>query len=299
MVNRGDLRGRRIHNVQEVRAIFVDLDTAPLAPAMSLSVQPSAVVETSPDKYHAYWRVKGIPLADFKRVQKALAAKLAGDSSVCDLPRVMRLPGYFHQKHEPFRSKLLHCECTAPMPWLELVDALGIGDSLDGKGGKYEMPQFIAEGNRNNTLFKCACGLRDRGLPISEGINRLCVVNAKCCKPPLPSSEVEALAASAWSSSARGFFKLPNRLYDDPEYIRLSGTQQKVLHHAYRVVNFQGNGKITLSERDLGGRVSRSSLKKARQALLDTPFLKLTKPAVTGIDGDEREPARYELTYTV
>jgi Protein of unknown function (DUF3987)/RepB DNA-primase N-terminal domain len=43
----------------------------------------------------------------FAELQKALAARFGGDPSVHDLPRVMRLPGFFHRKGAPFLTLIV------------------------------------------------------------------------------------------------------------------------------------------------------------------------------------------------
>ena len=107
MVNQGDLQGRKGGNVQKVRAHFVDLDGAPLDPVIASDAPPHIVVESSHQKWHAYWLIEDCPLGEFKTRQQALAAKFNGDTMVCDLPRVLRVPGYWHQKAEPFQSRLV------------------------------------------------------------------------------------------------------------------------------------------------------------------------------------------------
>lgn len=98
MVNRGDGKGRATGNVVGVRALFVDLDGAPLAPVLEAGLSPHIVVESSPARWHAYWLVRDFPLDEFKNAQQRLAALFNGDRAVCDLPRVMRIPGFLHQK---------------------------------------------------------------------------------------------------------------------------------------------------------------------------------------------------------
>jgi hypothetical protein len=107
MVNRGDGKGRSKKNVTGVRAVFLDLDGAPLSPVSAAIPQPNIVVESSPGRYHAYWLIEDCPLASFGSVQRALAEKYKGDPSVSDSCRVMRLPGFYHQKYQPFLSRML------------------------------------------------------------------------------------------------------------------------------------------------------------------------------------------------
>jgi hypothetical protein len=106
-VNRTDRRGRKAENIVEVRALFVDLDGAPLEPVLEAPTKPHIVVESSPGRYHAYWKVEDFPLDRFTPAQKALAKRFDGDKAVHDLPRVMRLPGFYHRKAESFLSALL------------------------------------------------------------------------------------------------------------------------------------------------------------------------------------------------
>ena len=94
MVNRGDGKGRTSANVQSVRAYFADLDGAPLAPVKASTLKPHLLIESSPNRWHAYWLVVDAPLDRFKTVQQAIAERFNADPKVCDLPRVMRLPGF-------------------------------------------------------------------------------------------------------------------------------------------------------------------------------------------------------------
>jgi len=113
MVNRGDgvkrtgaSSCRTNANVVGVRAVFVDLDGAPIKPVLSSSSPPNWVVQSSPGRWHAYWLVHDCRLDEFSRVQAALAARFNGDPAVKDLARVMRIPGFAHQKAAPFTSEL-------------------------------------------------------------------------------------------------------------------------------------------------------------------------------------------------
>lgn len=114
MVNEGDgvihekkRTCRTEASVVRVRALFVDLDGAPLEPLQNAAAQPDIIVESSPGRYHGYWLGVECPLASFKSVQIHLARKFKGDESVCDIPRVMRVPGFVHQKSTPFLAKVI------------------------------------------------------------------------------------------------------------------------------------------------------------------------------------------------
>lgn len=106
MVNAGTERNNK--SVTRVRKHFVDLDGAPLQPVLECASPPQIVVQTSPNRYHAYWDESDCPLEHFKPRQQLLAKHFGGDPSVCDLARVMRLPGYCHMKTPtPYQVKRL------------------------------------------------------------------------------------------------------------------------------------------------------------------------------------------------
>jgi len=106
-INETDGRGRKLENIISIRAVFLDLDGSPLEPVLKNRMPPHIVTETSPGRFHCYWRVSDMPLADFKAVQIAIAERYDGDPVVCDLPRVMRLVGFHHHKAEPFLSRII------------------------------------------------------------------------------------------------------------------------------------------------------------------------------------------------
>lgn len=105
-INETDGKGRKSANITRVRSVFVDLDGAPLGPVQVYEKPPNMIIESSPDRWHAYWFVESLSLDEFTAVQKALIARFDSDKSVHDLPRVMRVPGFVHHKGEPFVSRI-------------------------------------------------------------------------------------------------------------------------------------------------------------------------------------------------
>jgi hypothetical protein len=101
-VNETDGQGRTEKNIERVRALFVDLDGAPLDPVRQSDRPPHIMVASSPGRWQAFWlaTIGGIKLDQFSALQKGLAARYGGDD-VHDLPRVMRLPGSLHCKGQP------------------------------------------------------------------------------------------------------------------------------------------------------------------------------------------------------
>jgi len=133
-VNQTDLKGRSLANIVKVRALFVDLDGSPIQPIKDLpeDLQPHIIIESSPNKWHAYWLVNNCTLEQFKPLQQALAAKFDGDKAVCDLPRVMRLTGFSHNKAASFITRIHTMQDNLP-PYSVNKLIVGLGLNNDKK----------------------------------------------------------------------------------------------------------------------------------------------------------------------
>lgn len=197
MVNFGDGAGRAAENVTGIRTVFLDLDAAPLQPVLAAGIEPHAVVESSPGKFHVYWQVSGCPLEAFKPAQQALAAKFGGDRSVCDLPRVLRVPGFVHRKREPFITRIVSLAPLQSYPYAELVRELGL--QTHARPSKARAPAALGtfgEGGRNAALASMAGRLRRDGLSSQAIEAALLATNAERCVPPLGDDEVRSIAQS-------------------------------------------------------------------------------------------------------
>jgi len=115
-VNETDFRGRAADHITRVRTYVGDLDGAPIQNLLRLEFRPHFVTQTSIGRYHAYWLVDGAALDKFRSTQKRIARLMEGDLNVCDLPRVMRLPGFPHQKDptKPFLVEVARLEPELP-----------------------------------------------------------------------------------------------------------------------------------------------------------------------------------------
>jgi hypothetical protein len=102
-VNRTTLQGRRnTENIVAVRVYVADCDEIDAdtikANLMALGLMPHLVIQTSEGKWRVYWLVDDAPLEGFKLTQNKLNLLMGSDKSVNDLPRVLRLAGFPHQK---------------------------------------------------------------------------------------------------------------------------------------------------------------------------------------------------------
>lgn len=108
--------------ITRVRAVFADFDSSESWKRVCENSEdlriagrdPHIVVQTSPGKFHVYWKVEGLPLESFEGVQRGIADRLGSDPAVHDLSRVMRLPGFIHTKGAPWRSSLLLARDSQP-----------------------------------------------------------------------------------------------------------------------------------------------------------------------------------------
>lgn len=229
--NETDGTGRQAHNIKRVRAVFVDLDGAPLAPVLSAGLEPHIVVESSPGRYHAYWLCDDCPLDQFERVQRALAARFTGDPSVHDLPRVMRLPGFVHNKGEPFLTHVIEGVGFAGPPYAlaEIVGTLGLDLSQPlarERLSSAEPGTKITAGGRHDHLFARGRSMAKGGMTREAVQVALDAENRTHCDPPLPEREIAYLAeraftakdAAAWSAikSAPGDPTAPDVLEAQP-----------------------------------------------------------------------------------
>jgi putative DNA primase/helicase len=183
MVNVGDGTGRAKKNVLAVRALFVDLDGCPLPDRRVLL--PHLLVESSPGRHQIFWLVQNVLLHEFGIMQEALANHYSGDPTVKDLPRVMRVPGFYHHKRDPVMVRLLEArdvppysrhEVLAAWPFLQKalqpkahLTSASLALSTEGnRSRRYALAALQKEldavasapkGTRNNTLNRAAFSL--------------------------------------------------------------------------------------------------------------------------------------------
>jgi hypothetical protein len=147
-----DFQGRSTKNIVRARTLVSDADSREQvarsrAVMKDCDVEPSMAVSSSggDDHEHDYFICADIPLDQFSTLQKALAKKLGTDPAVCDLPRVMRLPGTLHMK-DPTRPRLVKLFPTngAVKIWklAELVDKLGLDVTIPNQTNGKEAKQL-------------------------------------------------------------------------------------------------------------------------------------------------------------
>lgn len=122
-VQRTDGNGRKASNIAEYRLIFAEWDNKGV-PLPDWPIRPHAVVESSPGKFHVYWRVAGLQADAFKGIMSRMVA-MGSDPAAKDAARVLRLPGTLHQKDPaaPFMVRLVENFDAPPYPVGEMLQA--------------------------------------------------------------------------------------------------------------------------------------------------------------------------------
>jgi len=137
-VNETDLEGRSVANVVGLSALFVDADEKDgqrIPPSDELTLRPHIRVRSGGGE-HAYWLLQpGEPLSAFGPAQLQLAAALGTDAAVHDLPRVMRVPGFLHQK-DPAAPKAVMITEANDGPLLSIAGVLAAFPPPDGGRGQ-------------------------------------------------------------------------------------------------------------------------------------------------------------------
>ena len=141
---------------------------------------PTAILESG-GGIHAWWRLDQ-PMTDAEAWHvrmKAIASALGSDQSICDWPRIMRLPGFVNWKHEqrPL-SVLKDCDPTRVYPLARLSRQAVQSVVVQPKSMSDLTRRFIEEGftlaaGRRQTMFTVACDLAARGWGVAEATTLL------------------------------------------------------------------------------------------------------------------------------
>lgn len=200
-INETDGTGRKIENITRVRAVFADFDGEPLP--NTFEIEPSMIVESSKGRWHAYWFTRDFPKESFRAIQEAISKKYNTDPVVKDLSRVMRVPGFYHNKRIPFLTNIKSYSGST-YTYKEIVQA------FPPKRRKWSAPRFqkpqtfegefrgtygAVKGERNCHLARRIGGMIKRGLNWAV-IQQEALREAQACIPPLSEREARAVLRS-------------------------------------------------------------------------------------------------------
>lgn len=100
-----DAQSRTKEDVATIRHVYLDIDhngsvALEMIEKSGLVPQPNFVLETSPDKYQAVWKVEGFAQEQAETLQRAMVREFGGDPAATDSTRVLRLPTFANRKYE-------------------------------------------------------------------------------------------------------------------------------------------------------------------------------------------------------
>jgi hypothetical protein len=188
-INETDGKDIKGANITRVRALFADFDGSPLSNLDRISLKPSFTVNTSPDRYHAYWLIDDCPLDQFKMMQQKLAHILESDPAVCDLGRIMRVPGFYHRKGDPFMVTIDCRERAKRYSFSEVKKAISSLTPINEVTARHSLKIGCIEGARNTALTSLAGRLIYDCQPDTLAIQALMDWNTRNT-PPLPDEEI-------------------------------------------------------------------------------------------------------------
>ncbi|MBV8818368.1 MAG: hypothetical protein JO022_08415 [Acidobacteriaceae bacterium] len=100
--------GRTKADVAVVRHIYLDFDREGTKAVEAMRArtdipEPNYLLNTSPDKWQAVWKVQGFEKEQAEELMRGLVRELGADPAATDSSRVMRLPGLLNHKYpSPF-----------------------------------------------------------------------------------------------------------------------------------------------------------------------------------------------------
>jgi hypothetical protein len=207
MVNTGD-GGRKTQNVDAMIRVWADLDGSPLEPVLRSPVRPHVIIQTSPKKFQASWKIDPIAVTDknrntscelFRRIQRGVAARFNSDKSISGLCGVARVPGFLNMKEDPFRVRIYQLNDIPAYSLDTLINAFQINLKDERRVySKRELPEInfsepILKGVRNKTLFDTLRVIGYKGILGDDLLDIGLYINDTYCVPPLSEDHVRGI----------------------------------------------------------------------------------------------------------
>jgi phage/plasmid-associated DNA primase len=233
--------GRRTENMKGVRVLCVDLDRVLSADELAgiKKMAPGLIVESSPGKYHVYWKVSFlIPVERWSMYQIGLAWRLGGDLNLGQPTHMMRVPGFERVCKDGtlFESRIVfETELVAELTekgvlaaWPEIgvwaekgreklaAERKAIGELArkawkGGLVGKEGTLKTVIEAGRNSVMYftvKDAC--YKEGLGLEDAVEYGLGLN-KCFAEGLGVSEVRETCRKAWNKAQQALERKAER----------------------------------------------------------------------------------------
>jgi KaiC/GvpD/RAD55 family RecA-like ATPase len=168
------------------RCLFADFDGGVVVEDALARVRasgfpmPTAIVESG-GGVHVWWRLLE-PMTDataWHERMRAISSALGSDQSICDWPRIMRLPGFVNWKYEQTpRAHLWDCDPTRIYP-VDVFNKQAVQSIVVKPKSMSDLTRrFLEEGftlaaGRRQTMFTVACDMAARGWGVAEATNAI------------------------------------------------------------------------------------------------------------------------------
>lgn len=127
---------RKKEDIVNIRTVIIESDSGEY---IDTPIQPNFVVESSPGKFHKYFLVTGMTVHQQMVLQKLLVDEYGSDPNAKDISRVLRLPGFYHQKKserkgltgEPWMVRIVEVNRRESYIADELMTAFGLPFMLE------------------------------------------------------------------------------------------------------------------------------------------------------------------------
>jgi hypothetical protein len=201
------------------------LDEAKARIAAAGLPEPTAIVCTSPDHWHTYWRLDSrLPdLATHKRLQQGLADVLGTCANVCSHQQVMRLPGPFcnvkADRPTMPRVRLVACDpnriypatafpMAAPTPEIEVVPLEKLAIAIE-RGSMADKTRALVESGivfpgkgRRASIYEAARDLHGRAWDLADAQKVLVAVGQRLGLEPDDLADVPRQVKNAFATPA-------------------------------------------------------------------------------------------------
>lgn len=132
-------QGRTKADIAHIRHVYLDFDNHGTAAVRQMMAEskvptPSHLIESSPGKSQAVWRVQGFEPHQAENLMRNMVQRFGADPAAVDTARVLRLPGFYNHKYPTphfIRVENLSAEVYTPSCFPQFEVQQGAGQQPD------------------------------------------------------------------------------------------------------------------------------------------------------------------------
>lgn len=196
-------------DVKQAKAQFMEIDHFSIEEQMhaisSFPLPPSLIVRTR-KSLHTYWLLDNGDIKKFRNIQERLIQYFGSDNLIKNESRVMRLPGFYHNKSDPFMVEIIKFDKELRYTQEQLAEHLPEVkvEKPKQKKATHESAITLLEGERNAKLTSRAGYLHKQGISNPAILQELLFLNNTSCNPPLTENEVTQIYESVVNRYEKG-----------------------------------------------------------------------------------------------